>query len=256
MSGTTDTSAGVKVGGLAVGPGETGFRKYRDLCYGSISLGHVLWAEAVQTLFGGLSGAAGLAVRKLLYPTLLGHCGAGVVFGRHVTLRHPHKIRLGAGTIVDDFATLDAKGSTNDGIRAGDGVYVGRHSIVYCKNGDIDLADRVNLSANCVVFSSNRLSVGRGTVIGAFSYLLSGGEYDYRDTVHPFCEQTGMTSAGPLSVGRNCWLGAHVTVLDAATIGDHCVIGAGAVVTRPVPADSLAVGVPARVIRSIGTATP
>jgi acetyltransferase-like isoleucine patch superfamily enzyme len=253
MTGEANSAAGVKVSGLAGAPGEAGFRKYRDLCYGDLPLGRVLWAELVQTLFSGLGGAAGLAARKLLYPSLLGQCGRGVIFGRNVTLRHPHKIRIGDGTILDDLSVIDAKGTTNSGIRLGDGVYVGRHTIVYCKNGDIELGDHVNLSANCVVFSSNRLTIGRGTVVGAFTYVLSGGEYDYRDTVHPFHEQSGMGSAGPLSIGANCWLGARVTVLDAASIADHCVIGAGAVVTRPVAADSLALGIPARVVRSIGT---
>ena len=45
--------------------------------------------------------------------------------------------------------------------------------------------------------------------------------------------------------------GAHVTVVDGASVGDHCVVGAGAVVTKPLPPNSLAVGVPARVVRSI-----
>jgi maltose O-acetyltransferase len=60
-----------------------------------------------------------------------------------------------------------------------------------------------------------------------------------------------MRTAGPLTLGRDCWLGARVTVLDAACIGDRCVIGAGAVVTRPVPDRTLAVGTPARAVKSI-----
>lgn len=253
MTGPSEAAAGVKVSAVA---GGAGFRAYRDLCYGTLPLRRVLWTEAVQTLFGGLAGAAGLAARKLLYPSLFGRCGRGVVFGRHLTLRHAHKVRLGDGVILDDDVVVDAKGATNRGIDLGRRVYVGRHTIVYCKNGDIELGDGVNLSANCVVFSSNRLTVAAGTVVGAFSYLLSGGEYDYRDAAHPFCEQSGMGSAGPLTIGGNCWLGARVTVLDAAGIGEHCVIGAGAVVTRPIPADSLALGVPARVVRSIRTDGP
>ena len=60
-----------------------------------------------------------------------------------------------------------------------------------------------------------------------------------------------METKGELTIGNNCWLGARVTVLDAASIGDHSVIGAGAVVAKPIPGDSLAVGVPARVVKSI-----
>lgn len=58
--------------------------------------------------------------------------------------------------------------------------------------------------------------------------------------------------AKPVSIGNNCWFGANVTVCPGVTVGDNCVIGAGSVVTRDIPDNSLAVGVPCRVIRQIG----
>jgi len=57
--------------------------------------------------------------------------------------------------------------------------------------------------------------------------------------------------ARPVHIGNDCWLGASVTVCPGVTIGDRCVIGAGSVVTRDIPADSFAAGVPCRVIRKI-----
>ena len=102
-----------------------------------------------------------------------------------------------------------------------------------------------------IVFSSNDLAIGEGTMVGSFSYLLSGGEYDPRSPV-PFCRQSGMETKGPLRVGANCWLGAHVTVLDdASSIGDGAVVGAGAVVVSPIPPRSLALGVPAKVRKAL-----
>lgn len=230
--------------------GAAGFRKYRDLCYGPTSLGHVLAAELLFTLLGPLPGALGLFLRSKLYPPLFGACGRGVLFGRNLTFRHLKKIRLGNQVVIDDNCVIDAKGDANDGITLGDNVFLGRNSIVYCKGGSIELGREVNISSNCTLFASNRLALGEGTIVGAYSYLLSGGEYDAADPT-PFSKQSGMRTQGPLLVGRNCWLGARVTVLDAACLGEHCVIGAGAVVTRPIPPDSLAVGVPARVLRSI-----
>lgn len=57
--------------------------------------------------------------------------------------------------------------------------------------------------------------------------------------------------AKPVSIGNDCWFGANVTVCPGVSIGDNCVIGAGSVVTRDIPANSFAAGVPCRVIREI-----
>ena len=58
--------------------------------------------------------------------------------------------------------------------------------------------------------------------------------------------------AKPVAIGHDCWLGANVVICPGVTIGDNCVIGAGSVVTHDIPDNSFAVGVPARVIRTIG----
>lgn len=57
--------------------------------------------------------------------------------------------------------------------------------------------------------------------------------------------------AKPVHVGNDCWLGASVTICPGVTIGNGCVIGAGSVVTRDIPDNSFAAGVPCRVIREI-----
>ena len=57
--------------------------------------------------------------------------------------------------------------------------------------------------------------------------------------------------AKPVTIGNDCWFGANVVVCPGVTIGDNCVIGAGSVVTRDIPTNSFAAGVPAKVIRAI-----
>ncbi len=244
-------SSEFKVKSVLKDPKRSAFQKYRDLCYGDRSIGYVIWAELLTTFFSWVPGALGLVLRKIFYPSLFRRCGGGVIFGRSITLRHAHKIALGDGVVLDDHCVVDAKGESNQGVELGDGVYVGRNTIIYCKNGDIQIQEGTSLSSNCQVFSSNRLTLGPKCVIGAFTYILSGGEYDYRDKTRAFSEQSGMETKGPLSIGANCWLGAHVVVADAANIGEHSVIGAGAVVVKPIPANSVAVGVPAKVVQSL-----
>ena len=57
--------------------------------------------------------------------------------------------------------------------------------------------------------------------------------------------------AKPITIGKNCWIAGNVTIIGGVTIGEGCVIGAGSVVTRDIPANSLAVGNPCRVLRQI-----
>lgn len=61
----------------------------------------------------------------------------------------------------------------------------------------------------------------------------------------------GLEFARPIIVGNNVWIGANVTVVPGVTIGDNCVIGAGSVVTKDIPDNTVAVGNPCKVIKSI-----
>src|SRR5215831_17099471 len=121
-----------------------GRAKYSMLIVGRPGLGALLKYELIVSLAQARAGALGLALRKTLYPLLLGSCGRSVVFGQNVVLRHPHKIHIGDHVVIDDNCLLDAKGEANRGITIADGVFVGRNSILSCKNGDIELAAGAN----------------------------------------------------------------------------------------------------------------
>lgn len=70
--------------------------------------------------------------------------------------------------------------------------------------------------------------------------------------IDPVARRAGWESAEPIVVGDNVWLGGGVIVCPGVTIGDDTAVGAGAVVTRDLPAGVVAVGAPARVLRAIG----
>lgn len=225
--------------------GQTSRAKYARLIVGRSDLASLVLYELIVTFTQSLPGALGLALRKAFYPMLLGSCGRGVVFGQNVVLRHPHKIHIGDNVVVDDNCLLDAKGESNSGIQIGSRVFVGRNTILSCKNGDIVLSDDANIGFNCEVFSASRVAVGRGSLLAAYSYLI-GGDHDFSDPTVPVLEQ-GRKSDG-ITVGEGAWIGAGAKVLDGVTIGDKAIVGAGAVVTSSVPAQAVAVGVPARVV--------
>lgn len=102
--------------------------KYQRMVIGSDRWWDLIRYELVVLLASRLPGALGLFLRGRLYPWLLGEVGRGVAFGTNVTLRHPHKIRVGDGVIIDDNVLLDAKGEGNRGITIGRDCFIGRNS--------------------------------------------------------------------------------------------------------------------------------
>ena len=230
---------------LLFAPGKSSRAKYAELVIGQPGVMALLKHEAIVTLAQARPGALGLLLRKLLYPRLLGSCGRNVVFGQNVVLRHPHKIHIGSHVVIDDNCLIDAKGQSNRGIRIGDGVFIGRNSILSCKNGNIDIADAVNIGFNCEVFSASDVSVGRSVLMAAYTYVI-GGDHDFSDPSKSVLEQS-RRSLG-VTIGEGAWTGAGAKILDGVSIGAHAVIGAGAVVRENVAAGAVAVGVPARVV--------
>jgi len=231
--------------------GPSPLEKYQDLVVGSRDLGRLLLYELVITLTSWVPGALGLVLRKIAYPWLLGSAGRNVTFGQGVVLRHPWKIRIGDDVTIDDLVVLDAKGTRNQGITVGRGVFLGRATILSCKDGDIILGDEVNIGFNCEIFSGSRVEVGRYGLFAAYSYLVGGGhEFEAADV--PVIRQP-RTSQG-ITLGENVWLGTGAKVMDGVRLGKDVVIGAGAVVTDDLPDGAIAVGIPARVVRRRGEA--
>jgi acetyltransferase-like isoleucine patch superfamily enzyme len=221
--------------------------KYQDLVIGSRSLGTLVLYELVMLLTSWVPGALGLLLRKYAYRLILGKVGRNVTFGQGIVLRHPAKIRIGDDVVVDDYVLLDAKGETNHGIDVGSGAFLGRGTILSCKNGDIVLGDHANIGFHSEIFSGSSVRVGRHGLFAAYSYLVGGGhEFDRADV--PVIEQARASKG--IVLGDNVWLGTGAKVLDGVTIGSNVVVGANAVVAEDLPDGVVAAGIPAKVLRS------
>ena len=221
-------------------------QRYRSLVIGQGGFWRLVRFELVMLLCANLPGALGLFLRSKLYPGLLGRVGRNVTFGANVVLRHPHKIVIGDNVVIDDHCCLDAKGTTNQGIRIGSGVFLGRNAILSCKNGDIVIDDHANIGFNVEVFSAAHVRIGKRVLVAAYTYMV-GGDHLFDRVDIPVLEQ-GRTAQG-IDVDDNAWLGAHVVVSDGSRIGRDAIVGAGAVVRGEIPPFAIAVGVPARVVR-------
>ena len=225
--------------------GQSAREKYSALVVGLPGWGALVKYELVQLFAQNVPGALGLALRKALFPSLLGACGRNVIFGQNVVLRHPHKVRIGDNVVIDDNCLIDAKGDANRGITIGSGVFVGRNTILSCKNGDIEVADGANIGFNCELFSASRVVIGAGVLMAAYSYVI-GGDHDFSDPSQSVLAQE-RTSKG-VTLGAGAWIGAGAKILDGVSIGEHAVVGAGAVVREDIPPYAIAVGMPARVV--------
>jgi acetyltransferase-like isoleucine patch superfamily enzyme len=221
-------------------------QRYADLVVGKPGFFQLIKYEFVVTLCAWIPGAMGLFLRSALYPAILGSVGRGVTFGMGVVLRHPGKIRLGDNVVIDDYCCLDAKGVDNRGIEIGSRVFIGRNTILSCKNGDIVIDEDANLGFNTEIFSASRVRVGKKVLMAAYSYLV-GGDHLFDRTDIPVLDQ-GRTARG-IDVDDHAWIGAHVVVTDGSRVGRDAIVGAGAVVIGEIPDFAIATGIPAKVLR-------
>ena len=229
---------------------ESALRRYQNVIVGSASLGATLKYEVLTSLLGGFPGAAGLWLRKRFYRSLLRSMGAGTVIGVHVRLRHPSKISLQKAVVISDYCLLDARGTQNEGITIGDNVVLSDNVRVVCKEGSITIGNNVGIGANSSItaIAGNTTTIGDNVLIAAYTYI-GGVSYNYGRVDIPIAMQ-GHNPKGGICIGDNVWIGAGAIVLDGVTVGRDAIIGAGAVVTSDVPPFAIAVGVPAKVVRS------
>jgi acetyltransferase-like isoleucine patch superfamily enzyme len=144
-------------------------------------------------------------------------------------------IRIGPGSLVDAFATLycanstDRKEADNSEIMIGSNTFIGSYTDVRAGDG--------------------RIEIGDDTLIAQHVSLIAAGHGLDPDTLirlQPAPESRGIV------IGSDVWIGAGARILPGVRIGDHAVVGAGAVVTKDVEPSAIVVGTPARLLRYRG----
>lgn len=152
-----------------------------------------------------------------------GRCGSECVFEAGVLVFHPENIELGTNVYVGHNAIL--KGYHKNRMRIGDETWIGQQAFLHAAGG-IDIGARVGIGPGVRIISSFHGEAGRDVPI-----LSSPIEF------------------APVVIEDDCDLGVGATVLAGVRIGRGSQIGAGAVVAEDVPPYSVAMGVPARVMR-------
>lgn len=227
--------------------------RYQDLALGTNSLVYLIKYELIMLFASRLPGALGLVVRKKLYPKLFGSVGRNVIFGQGVTVRHGLKIHIGDNVVIDDFATLDAKGSSNTGIRIGDNVIVSRGVVFSCKNGNLQIGNDCTFGFNTLIqaVDESNVVIGNDVLVAAFVYIIGCGPYGTEQLDVPFKKQ-GIVSKGGIRIDDNVWVGSGVQIMDGVNIGTGAIIASNSVVTKSVEGNVVAAGMPAKMIKRRG----
>ena len=117
----------------------------------------------------------------------------------------------------------------------------------YCDYGyNISVGHNFYANFNLVILDESSVTFGDNVFIAPNCSFYTAGH-----PIDPIERNKGLEYAKPISVGNNVWIGGNVCVLPGVTIGDNCVIGAGSVVVKDIPANSVAVGNPCKVIKTI-----
>lgn len=135
----------------------------------------------------------------------------------------------------------------HDAKRVGEGCFY-LDQIVWLNGDRIELGDRVTFNFGCFVNGFGGLVFHDGANIGPYC-MLHTANHNFDDPSRPVVDQ-GWQDVGPMHIGRNSWIGMGSVVLPGVTIGEGCVVGAGSVVTRDLDPFTIAVGNPAKAIRS------
>lgn len=200
----------------------------------------------IQSLVGGIPASLGISIRNRFYRILFNQMGKSVQIETGARFLESSRISIGDNVKIHRDVHLDCRGKNsqiiiqsqaklergvdirthpNARIEIGRNVYLGPYTCVSGQN--ITIGDRTLISSHCSIYASNHL---------------------FADPHRPIQGQ-GYDRQG-IMIENDCWLGTGVRVLDGVTIAQGSVIGAGAVVTKNIPAYSIAVGVPAKVIAS------
>lgn len=170
--------------------------------------------------------------------------------GSKVKFSNFSKIKLGQGVVLEDHVSL--KGLGSEGIVIGNNSKIGAFSrlivsTTYNKIGKfIKIGNNVGLGEFSYLGGAGGLTIGDNTIIGQYlSCHPENHTFSDKDELIRFQE----TTRKGIKIGKNCWIGAKVTILDGVEIGDNCVIAAGSVVTKSVPSNTVVGGVPAKILK-------
>jgi acetyltransferase-like isoleucine patch superfamily enzyme len=167
--------------------------------------------------------------------------------GAWTFLRQRHVARRGAIWLARGAEVRCRKGLGH--MEIGRDAWLGRETVLRCHEGSMRIGDDVTFGARVTVNAYLDVEIGDDCLFADDVYV---GDFDHRfESLDAPIRSQGIEAA-PVRIGRDCWIGRGATILRGVHVGAGAVVGANAVVTRDVPARSIVVGAPARVVGTRG----
>jgi acetyltransferase-like isoleucine patch superfamily enzyme len=156
-------------------------------------------------------------------------------------------VRLGRG--VDIGGRAELRITSGGTITIEDGVSIERDVLIHAEGGTVVIGRQGFIGRGAQIVALESVTIGPDALIAA-GVVIRDGDHRFDDPTRPIREQGH--EVRPIRIGADVWLAAHAVVTAGSTIGDGSVIGANAVVRGEIPPQSVAAGIPARVIRRRG----
>ena len=190
---------------------------------------------------------AGNRLRSELLGLRLAHLGDGAVVEKGVSFHYAERIRIGAHARIAGNAVLRANTEHPDGVSVGRRTSILENVLINANRGSVVVGNNSWLGPYCLLYGNGDIRIGDGVLIAGHTSINTVSHHAERVDI-PISEQG--TEIAPVVIHDDVWIGLNAVILQGVTIGRGAIIGAGAVVTRDIPAWSVVRGVPAKVVRS------
>ncbi len=152
-------------------------------------------------------------------------------------------VRMGKRLVLDVGVSVLGKG-----ISLGDDVRVMRNSLLCAETGTLTLGNKVGINSNSSLDANDggTILIGSNVMIGQ-NVVIRASNHNFSESEKPISEQGHIH--GSIEIGDDVWIGSNTVITAGASVGSHCVISAGSLVTKKLPANTVCAGVPAKVIR-------
>lgn len=161
---------------------------------------------------------------------------------------HAKRFQVQAGKNVYIGKHCALKGKSN--IVLDDGVTVRPYAQIWSGGGTVRIGRGSEIGERCRISIANSLEIGEKVLLSPNVYI-TDCDHEYRNIDVPVIEQGIVQKGQAVSIGDGSYIGINTVIVGNVKIGKHCVIEANSVVTKDVPDYSVAVGIPARVIKNI-----